>query len=486
MSINYLPIDNSIALVTSAVTDALTGDAITDATITAAVLTVGGVSLCSAAMTHDAGGIYKGTLDLSTASPDLVLNTHYYLQLSASNYALVWKRLLRAEDRPLVGSGSVSIDLTPGTSGLTTANGVLKGNGAGAITAATAGTDYVAPGVCLLWHGATTKAYTTVPLALAAAVTGDTILLGPGTFALGAAGLDLSLAGTGTVHLRGSGRYATIITSTLGLPLGVGTPQTVIHPGSGSVVSSLTISCTLADGTFQLPWGTGPSQSAFTGALLDDVKIIGNSDGIYVNHASACTAKIINCEVLTNFDAAALIKVSSGQAHIIQAYASTFSAIGPNTAGAGGSSTGICRTIRCATGLFEGFAVDIICTNGGNTTHAAAICSTGGAITLHSGRITSSNSGGATNYNLNQSSTGALKIMPYALVYDATATTGTITYLPNGATTFTLNAGSNATFADGAAGFTGTLGTAPAAGNPTIWVPATINGVTMYIPAWEP
>ncbi len=134
MSINYLPIDNSIALVTSAVTDALTGDAITDATITAAVLTVGGSSLCSASMTHDAGGIYKGTLDLSTASTDLVLNTHYYLQLSASNYALVWKRLLRAEDRPLVGSGSVSIDLTPGTTGLTSITGIALGDGTGAYT----------------------------------------------------------------------------------------------------------------------------------------------------------------------------------------------------------------------------------------------------------------------------------------------------------------------------------------------------------------
>ncbi len=145
MSINYLPIDNSIALVTSAVTDALTGNAITDATITAEVLTVADVSLCSAAMTHDAGGIYKGTLDLSTASTDLVLNTHYYLQLSASNYALVWKRLLRAEDRPLVGSGSVSIDLTPGTSGLPALTGIPKGDGTGTYVAGTPGTDYAKP-----------------------------------------------------------------------------------------------------------------------------------------------------------------------------------------------------------------------------------------------------------------------------------------------------------------------------------------------------
>lgn len=37
---------------------------------------------------------------------------------------------------------------------------------------------------------------------------------------------------------------------------------------------------------------------------------------------------------------------------------------------------------------------------------------------------------------------------------------------------------------DGAAGNTGTLGTAPTAGDPTKWIPVDDNGVTRYIPAW--
>jgi len=40
------------------------------------------------------------------------------------------------------------------------------------------------------------------------------------------------------------------------------------------------------------------------------------------------------------------------------------------------------------------------------------------------------------------------------------------------------------TLADGAAAAAGTLLNAPAAGNPTKWVPIDDNGVTRYIPAW--
>jgi hypothetical protein len=40
------------------------------------------------------------------------------------------------------------------------------------------------------------------------------------------------------------------------------------------------------------------------------------------------------------------------------------------------------------------------------------------------------------------------------------------------------------TLANGAAAAAGTLANAPAAGNPTKWVPIDDNGVTRYIPAW--
>lgn len=45
-------------------------------------------------------------------------------------------------------------------------------------------------------------------------------------------------------------------------------------------------------------------------------------------------------------------------------------------------------------------------------------------------------------------------------------------------------AASSQTLNDGAAAATGTLTNAPAAGNPTKWVPIDDNGTTRYIPAW--
>ncbi len=144
MSINFIPLGNAIDLVTSAVTDSITGNAITDAVLTAVLKTEGGVTLAtSSALTHEGGGIYKGPFDISAVS--LTLNTHYYLALAASNYAVQWKRLYRAEDRPLVGSGSVSIDLTPGTSGLPSISGIPLGDGSGIYATATPGSDYAVP-----------------------------------------------------------------------------------------------------------------------------------------------------------------------------------------------------------------------------------------------------------------------------------------------------------------------------------------------------
>jgi hypothetical protein len=43
---------------------------------------------------------------------------------------------------------------------------------------------------------------------------------------------------------------------------------------------------------------------------------------------------------------------------------------------------------------------------------------------------------------------------------------------------------SSTTFTNGAAAQTGTLTNAPAAGNPTKWIPINDNGTTRYIPAW--
>ncbi len=145
MSINFLPLGNAIDLVTSAVTDSITGSAITDAVLTAVLKTEGGTTLAtSSALTHTGGGVYKGTFDISAVS--ITLNTHYYLIVAASNYAVQWKHLYRAEDRPFMGVGSAAIDTTPGTSGLPALSGIPLGDGTGAFAAIAATSNQVVLG----------------------------------------------------------------------------------------------------------------------------------------------------------------------------------------------------------------------------------------------------------------------------------------------------------------------------------------------------
>ena len=66
-------------------------------------------------------------------------------------------------------------------------------------------------------------------------------------------------------------------------------------------------------------------------------------------------------------------------------------------------------------------------------------------------------------------------------VVGGTTTSQTITGLTLGSTTLLAT---NVGLTNGAASNAGTLTNAPAAGNPTKWIPINDNGTTRYIPAW--
>ncbi len=317
MSINFLPIDNAIFISTSAVIDADSGNPITDATITAYVTdSISGATIVSSALAHDSGGIYDGSLNLLNASPALTLNTHYYLKVSASNYALEWKKLLRAEYRPLVGAGSISIDLTPGTTGLFVVTGIPKGDGSGTYTAATAGTDFAKPGSVIIHHKAGTQTTytasantdvargTALKTAVAAAVDTDTVQIGTGTYDIGNATLDLSIGGTGSVHLRGMARKATIIQHQCSF----GVHGAAVHPGDASIVENMTIQATTdISADYEIGWGRNATattpQSAFTAAVLRNVLIIGRTDCIIIDgNSDECDAEFQDCEFQSNWD----------------------------------------------------------------------------------------------------------------------------------------------------------------------------------------
>jgi hypothetical protein len=81
---------------------------------------------------------------------------------------------------------------------------------------------------------------------------------------------------------------------------------------------------------------------------------------------------------------------------------------------------------------------------------------------------------GADNLGVAVGGTKILDVASTGLSVIGTITTSATTFLHR--TTGTL--------ADGAAAAAGTLLNAPAAGNPTKWIPIDDNGTTRYIPAW--
>ena len=235
-------------------------------------------------------------------------------------------------------------------------------------------------------------------LAAKAAATsdGDELTLGPGTFDIGTSVLDLSIAGTGGVHLFGAGQRLTEIKSQ-STPISAGC---IVHPGNGSEVSDLTINANLTGNNFQAPFGTNSaaSQSAFTDVLLRNVRLIGNTDGIYVSHTDICSLVGFNLEGLTKYDVVAVFPPSTGPNHTLDFYSSRFRCIGPNDQG-GGQSRGINSRI----GTVRLFGCDVYAENGGDGTTDETI-----GITINGGNVEMY--GGSCSVNGDNTNTRAVKV----------------------------------------------------------------------------
>ncbi len=318
MAINFIPLGNAIDLVTSAVTDSITGSAITDALLTAVLKTEGGTTLAtSSALTHTSGGVYKGTFDISAVS--LTLNTHYYLAVAASNYAVQWKRLYRAEDRPLQGSGSVSIDTTPGTSGLLAVTGIPLGDGAGSYAAATPTqvTAAMGGGVIVYHKTGTLTAYvptantdaargTALLAAAAASAQYDKLALSGGTFDVGANTVTVAA----NVTIQGCGWDQTIITgSKSGFPL--------ILLVTGLQVCDVKVVITASDTNLRFPIGslTSTSPASVQNVLIERVWIVGGSDGFYsiIGIGNDYDFTLRHCKIISNWDCVAIYDKDSTQ-----------------------------------------------------------------------------------------------------------------------------------------------------------------------------
>ena len=220
--------------------------------------------------------------------------------------------------------------------------------------------------------------------ALAACQDGDTLLVGYGVFDLGTNRIDLSLGGTGTVHLVGMGQRLTEIRSQ-SYPLALGS---IIHLGLVNCeVANLTVNANSTVNTaFQAPIGVNSvaGESAFTNAVLRSVRILGGSDGLYVSHTSACSLSAFNVEGYTKYDVVAVFPPSTGPNHTLGFYNCRFRCVGPN-----GTGNGQTRCINSRIGTSRFFGCEFYAENGGAGTGAETIAITvnGGNVEVYGGSI---------------------------------------------------------------------------------------------------
>lgn len=145
-----------------------------------------------------------------------------------------------------------------GGTGATTLTGVLKGNGTSAFTAATAGTDYVAPGTATTFTADQT--FNSTRLKLAGSTSGSATLNAPAIAATNTYTLppDAATLGYRNIPQSGSDKTTsyTLTTSDIGEFVGVGTSGSITIPNStfaaGDVISifnnttgNITITCSI-------------------------------------------------------------------------------------------------------------------------------------------------------------------------------------------------------------------------------------------------
>lgn len=243
--------------------------------------------------------------------------------------------------------------------------------------------------------------------AFAAAVDGDLVYLVNGTFDLGNNGIDLTLGNTGVVSIFGSGKYTTIIKSSVS--------QFVINAASASTASDLSIIVTSTGATFTLPWGN--ETVVITNAILRNVYISGRTDGIYFqnhNNPGKVIAWIYNCDINTNWDVVFLAESGT-----INVYDTTFNAVAISSV----NSQLFAYGPHATDGLINLYNCQMSASGG--TSNNFAVFSEGGSITVNGGSAASS---GTSSFDLFWSGGGSLSVSD-DVSYDPNKTAGTITHI---------------------------------------------------------
>ena len=239
-----------------------------------------------------------------------------------------------------------------------------------------------------------------------AALAGDCVLVGPGTFAAGNNGILLPYA---NIRICGMGKHITVLTSTV-----ASSSAAIVNPSSNSEISNLDIVGLNATPNIQYP--IGDNAGAFTNATLRNVYLSAPGDGIVLTNASSLDA--YDLEADSQYDCLNLVNASA----VVNLYNPTFRVRGPFTNGKsrGIVTQGTVRVYRGSIDSREGTGTIPKATYG--------VCTTGsGVAELYGVKIYTTATAGSVYDLCNLGGT----IRAVGCDYDRTKTSGTITDIPS-------------------------------------------------------
>lgn len=254
----------------------------------------------------------------------------------------------------------------------------------------------------LSWATADLTAGVGVKTEVEAATAGDAVILGAGTFALGDNAVAMPVGG----KLTGAGMDVTTITSAKSSSL-----QVCLELANNAEVSDLTIQATTTAGK---PVGAAAIDSQFSNAVLRNVRVIGDMDGLYISNGSACSLTAYDCIFEGMWDSVA----SLSGAHVVRLHHCTINTLGPTATGANPSGG-----VNCGAGTVWLFDCDVNCQDGtaGQQTNGILAAVTG-TIIMIGGRIRTYNAAGT---DLAVRNIGSGKIVLIGVDYDRTKTSNT-------------------------------------------------------------
>lgn len=244
-------------------------------------------------------------------------------------------------------------------------------------------------------------AFATPAHAVSGAVAGDLIALGPGTFALGNAVLNVP----DNVSMTGAGIDRTTLTSTASLvSLGA-----ILKPGTNGIYQDFTIQGIASAGTYQAPFGTyyaaSSPQTAFSNVTARRLKLIADSDGFYLGHTTALSLTSYDCQTLTKYDS---FQCNANAAHVTTHYDLTIRSQGPSTNNSGLVTRGVAASY--GTHYFHGGSILAMGATGTGADTAAVETGTGAATIYLLGVTLVSASGAGSVWDINAAGTSLIYI----------------------------------------------------------------------------